>query len=456
MTSAVWRLGNKTTVSVAIGRKRKVKGMGIIRKFPKSDNWFIQLVRADGSRGSASTRFVDRKLAQIVLDAADDMVKQDQLITRTGLLELADRLCWCALKKHFPREKVVAYFVGLLDECTGSDRAVKEQAFASFAASLTTHKRDQVDMLELVASDISQWKKEMIKANLANRTIRGYLGLVRWGLNVAVKRGVAFNNVALLVDMPKREKHSNRRPFTRDELVRVLNGADPEWFDMILFGAATGLRLCDIALLVYRDLDLKTGFIRPAVRKSRMFEPKPIPPFLLEYLRKKTSPQDLDLPLHPRAYQAVLDYAGNPTKLCGEFKKLLIDVGVRDPKVKVRVGQKERLGAEKYVPLTFHCLKHSYVTLLKALAVTEALARQLAGHRSQVISDIYTHLGEEIMSLAVEEFPDLLEGVKPPNESNFAHPQLVLFGHQPKAQPSRLAQAALVAQQFGKPEKLAA
>ena len=54
--------------------------------------------------------------------------------------------------------------------------------------------------------------------------------------------------------------------------------ADPEWFGMIMVAIYTGLRLGDICRLVFRDLDLATHFIRASVKKTRDFQPKPVPP----------------------------------------------------------------------------------------------------------------------------------------------------------------------------------
>ena len=67
-----------------------------------------------------------------------------------------------------------------------------------------------------------------------------------------------------------------------------------------------------------------------------------------------------------------------------------------------------REGAEKYVPLTFHCLRHNHTRMLKSANIPEAIARRIAGHLSVAISDVYTHLGEEVTLAAVENLPEIL------------------------------------------------
>ena len=68
---------------------------------------------------------------------------------------------------------------------------------------------------------------------------------------------------------------------------------------MMLVALYTGLRLGDISRLVHRDIDLSTGHIRAAVKKTRSFEPKPMPLVLMRSFQFRDRPQDLDTPLFP-------------------------------------------------------------------------------------------------------------------------------------------------------------
>jgi hypothetical protein len=46
--------------------------------------------------------------------------------------------------------------------------------------------------------------------------------------------------------------------------------------------------------------------------------------------------------------------------------------------------------------------------MLKSANIPEAIARRIAGHLSVAISDVYTHLGEEVTLAAVENLPEIL------------------------------------------------
>jgi integrase len=100
--------------------------------------------------------------------------------------------------------------------------------------------------------------------------------------------------------------------------------------------------------------------------------------------------------------------AGERSIVSQSFVDMLVKAGVRAPKAKVRGVRRE--GAEKYLPLSFHCLRHNHTTMLKRANIPEAIARRIAGHLSIAISDVYTHLGEDVMRAAVANLPEI-EGV---------------------------------------------
>ncbi len=57
--------------------------------------------------------------------------------------------------------------------------------------------------------------------------------------------------------------------------------------------------------------------------------------------------------------------------------------------------------------LSFHSLRHSCVTFLKAAGVSDAIAQAIAGHASSAVSRIYTHLDVETLRGAVAKLPDV-------------------------------------------------
>ena len=47
--------------------------------------------------------------------------------------------------------------------------------------------------------------------------------------------------------------------------------------------------------------------------------------------------------------------------------------------------------------------------MLKKAKVSEAIARKVGGHRSVAVSDVYTHLGEDVMLDAVQSVPVIID-----------------------------------------------
>jgi integrase len=271
--------------------------------------------------------------------------------------------------------------------------------------------------------DVSEWLiADRKKYELTDQSVRTYgqnLGVV---FELALKFRWVTENPVRAVPLPKRYKFSSHRPFTDQELVDTYFAGDEEWQEMILCGSATGMRIGDVSLCVVGDIDFATGFLRPMARKVRLIEAKPVPTWLLNRWKKKFEGLPATTPLFPRAYQSMFikarDGSGkvrvNSTVVVAQFKELLVRAGHRVADEKVRGV--ERVGANKYLPLTFGCLRHTYTTLLKISCVSEAVARAIIGHRSQAISEIYTHIDEAAAKAAVEEVHNPLGDLLTPKD----------------------------------------
>jgi integrase/recombinase XerD len=307
-----------------------------------------------------------------------------------------------------PQISAIDYLKSLHAQHCGSEsyRDGQRLAIDRLEEALAKRRRSTIEIWEVTADDIGQFKVSLLAAGLSGNTIRYSLSALGALFQTAVDRKALRRNVVRLIQMPPRPQNSPRRPFTDEELKRVCAIADPEWFGMIMVAIYTGLRLGDICRLVFRDLDLATHFIRASVKKTRDFQPKPVPPPLAFYFQRMRFPENPDQPLFPRAYRLVM--AGQRSIVSQSFVDMLVKVGLRAPKAKVRGVRRE--GAEKYMPLSFHCLRHNYTTMLKRANIPEAIARRIAGHLSIAISDVYTHLGEDVMRAAVANLPEI-EGV---------------------------------------------
>jgi len=62
--------------------------------------------------------------------------------------------------------------------------------------------------------------------------------------------------------------------------------------------------------------------------------------------------------------------------------------------------------------LSFHCLRHTAVTIMKEAGIPAAVVMELIGHDSEQMSSVYTHVGAEAMQKAANSIPDLVPKVK--------------------------------------------
>lgn len=187
-----------------------------------------------------------------------------------------------------------------------------------------------------------------------------------------------------------------RRPFTIEEMRRILSVADKEWQSLIMFGLHSAQRLKDVATMTWKQVDLiagelvfgetsKTGrHVRPAIGR----------PFMT-WLLEQEMPDDLDAPIHPNAMD-VVKRTGETATLSKQFTRILINARLRPPHAKdtkdapkVLKGRNARRNAFE---LSYHCLRHTHTTWLKQAGASEAVAMDNVGHDSTASSQTYTHV----------------------------------------------------------------
>jgi integrase len=60
-------------------------------------------------------------------------------------------------------------------------------------------------------------------------------------------------------------------------------------------------------------------------------------------------------------------------------------------------------------PRSFHSLRHTATSQLKAAGVSDAIAREFVGHDSEEVSNNYTHIPTDILRKAASKLPDILK-----------------------------------------------
>ncbi len=201
-----------------------------------------------------------------------------------------------------------------------------------------------------------------------------------------LRKGNPAKNVKVL---GLRDK-SARRAFTAAEIKRILQacGQDAEWRGLILFGLYLGQRLGDLAKLTWRAVNLESNEIAFTARKTGRRIVLPLVQPLADYLSKLPAGDDPNAFIFPRASNAT-----RTGTLSNQFRELLVSAGLVAPRSHESTG-KGRSQSRETSALSFHSLRHSAVTMLKAAGVSDVLTREIVGHESAAVSRQYTHLSE--------------------------------------------------------------
>jgi len=72
--------------------------------------------------------------------------------------------------------------------------------------------------------------------------------------------------------------------------------------------------------------------------------------------------------------------------------------------VPLRDGRQKKAGRAAS-SVTFHSLRHTFVSLLRVTGSSQSVAKELAGHSSDQVNDLYTHVPEEALVKAIKALP---------------------------------------------------
>jgi integrase len=256
------------------------------------------------------------------------------------------------------------------------------------------------DIASVRSTDVARFRDEQARV-LSRNTANLGVKVLRACFNAAFKQGLLTSNPAKVVDMLKQRGESKRRAFTLAELRRVLDAAKgSDWYGATLTSLYTGARLSDMARLTWRAVDLQQNTVAFVAKKTgkRMLVPLAKP--LAEHLASLPSTDNPDAPLFPSLAKLRV------SQLSDGFRSVLVDAGMAEERNHEATG-KGRNVARPVAELSFHSLRHSFVSILKSTGANEAVAMALAGHETKAVSQNYTHLDTASLRGAVDAMPDV-------------------------------------------------
>ncbi|RRJ97597.1 site-specific integrase [Opitutaceae bacterium TAV4] len=399
--------------------------MASLRKKERSPFWFACFYAPDGRRRQVSTKQTNRKTAQAV---ADKFEKAAKLASQKRLGETQARKVIGEIYESVSGERLASATVqdyltrwteGRKADTSSRTAAAYAQVVRDFLASLGS--RSSLDISQVSKADVAAYRDSVL-ARTSISSANKALKYLRVALGTARKDGFMQDNPAANLDTLRRPpaERTARRAFTVPEVQRILANASEEWRGMILFGLYTGQRLGDIARLSWRNIDTERGELRLVTAKTGQRIAIPLATPLLAYLAKMDAGDDSAASLFPVARALIDRMDGKVSGLSKQFHDLLAEAGLMPSQVAPAPGQRTRRKAGKgkgrdgrsgprtVNAISFHSLRHTATSLLKTAGVSAVVAMDIVGHKTEAVSQHYTHVDEDAKRKAIATLPDVL------------------------------------------------
>src|SRR5262249_15887688 len=146
-------------------------------------------------------------------------------------------------------------------------------------------KRAEHQLFNISSADVTAFRdSEAVRVHPS--TVNHGIKVLRMIFRDAKRSGIIADNPVDSVKAVKRLNGRSKRPFTQDEIKRLLTAANPEWRSLILFGLYTGQRLGDLARLTWANIDLQLSEIRFSTSKTGRHQIIPVAPPLRRHIEK--------------------------------------------------------------------------------------------------------------------------------------------------------------------------
>jgi len=368
--------------------------------------------RHNGRQVLRSTKTKNRAEAQ------QELEKVEMLFGASRAGSLTDELYRALTGAQLPRITLAGELADWLAECKGSTAEKTFVRYQAFANEL----RDALNATD-TAPLLSQVTTDDIRGYLTtkrNNTSASTANLARKTLSAIFIRAVKNKH---LRDNPvspikpfkalKAEKQIERRSFDLDELQQIYTQApDDFWRYMILGGFYTGMRLGDLICIRRGTVNLSANRLELKDDKTEKTLniplAKPLRAILANALAK-AGPGSKNDYVWPEQAAKYLEKGSGP--FSSEFyKRILTPCGLVTPrKASHKATGKGHSEKRQVNEVSFHSLRHSFVSFLRVTGANQAVAKELAGHSSDAVNALYTHMPEQSLVTAINALPEFVK-----------------------------------------------
>ncbi len=381
--------------------------MASIFRKPGSPFWFAAFRDADGQRRQKTTKTNNRRDA---LDLAIQWEKLAEKGRKGTLTEAVARSVISDLVRqatgeplHFAtcRSWLDEWLAGKVGTTAESTLKKYRQVVDDFIKHLGG--RANLPLAAISPKDVRSFRDALANGGRVPSTVNQ---TIKKTLNVpflaALRLGYISVNPCAGVENLRDEVEGTREVFSVKQVQTLVQAAGGEWRGVVLTGYFTGLRLRDITGLLWESIDLDGGLLRLRTRKKGVTVTIPLHPELKEWLREQ--PRGIcKAPVFP----SLIDKGtGGRHGLSGRFIALMEGAQITGRVLRKRTGKGRTTSS-----LSFHSLRHSFISALANAGVAPELRQKLAGHSDAKSHAIYTHHELETMRVAIGKVPCLIEPV---------------------------------------------
>jgi integrase len=239
--------------------------------------------------------------------------------------------------------------------------------------------------------------QEMRKAEgLSDSYIDKHIGAARTMVNKAIDNdmisGDAIRAFKKTDKLLKKNSNARDRIITQDELEKLLEHLPKHGKDILKTAYYTGMRKGEIMNLTWDRVDLQSRFINLEAEDTKDKEKRSIPIC-----------DELYSVFHkiPRAIHNdhVFMYRNKPVN------DIRNGLRIACGKAGIIYGQLEKNG------LTFHDLRHTFVTNMRKAKISESVIMAITGHSTREMFDRYNKIDKEDIKEAVDRLGDFLQSV---------------------------------------------
>lgn len=378
----------------------------------RSRFWWASWYGPDGRQMFRSTKCENRDDAMQVLAKWEGLSNRARagVLTEEQVRRVAADLYLRATGETVRRQTVKEFLEGWAKrkELEVADASAVEYRRVGDGFIESLGRRAEKDVSLVTPAQVAAWR-DSLAGRLAAGTVNKQLKILRGAWNQAAREGLVTSNPFAAVQTVKarRSFETTRRAFTVDEMRRILAASTGEWRGIILFGLYTGQRLSDITGLTWNQVDPAEGVVHFVTAKTGTVLDIPLAGPVLDWIGTAPAPKASNAPLFPVAN------ASSVSQNSKAFAKILVAAGLRKELPDHKAHKQGRSAKREASEVTFHCLRHTATSLLKNAGVSDVVAREIIGHKTEAVSRIYTHIEGKTMKRAIAALPDLTKEERP-------------------------------------------